>query len=281
VLKENAGHLKTERPLGVNIIIAMYLLLSFSGTILVFLGYFFKPSYTFIAVFGLLMFTLLVSAIGLFKLEYWGWYLAVGGSIGSLILYGIAIKQWFPLLEILTLPYLVGQREIFGVTKRIKKKWLKITFVTLVIATTIWGISFYWTRQEYNASVQRFLEWLEEHYQETPLCGYPAYFEWDGGVYVWRTLFLLFCAWTVFIVLWRTRLETIYEMKKPAQLGLVIFGLALFMLFTATSLFMLVIDYDYSSWRYFAPWIFGSVVFLLIGFYMMKSGVKKEKESET
>lgn len=214
MLKENAGHLKTERPLGINVIIAMYLLLSFSGTILVFLGYFFKPSYTFIAVFGLLMFTLLVSAIGLFKLKCWGWCLAVGGSIISLILYGIAIKQWFPLLEIFTLPYLVGQRGIFGVTKRIKKKWLKITFVTLVIATTIWGISFYWTRQEYNASVQRFLEWVEEHYQETALWSYPAYFEWDGGVYVCRSFFLLFCAWTVFIVLWRTRLRTIDRIEK-------------------------------------------------------------------
>ena len=214
MFKENAGHLKLERPLGVNIIIAMYLLLSFSGTILVFLGYFFKPSYTFIAVFGLLMFTLLVSAIGLFKLKYWGWYLAVGGNIGSLILYGIAIKQWFPLLEILTLPYLIGRREIFGLTKRIKKKWLKITFVMLVIATIIWGISFCWTRQEYNASVQRFYEWLEEQYQEVPLRGYPAYFEWDGGVYVCRSFFLLFCAWTVFIVFWRTRLRTIDRIEK-------------------------------------------------------------------
>ena len=64
--------------------------------------------------------------------------------------------------------------------------------------------------------------------------------------------------------------------------GLIIFGLALFSLFTVLW-YMLVLNlgYYYASWRYFTPWIFGSVVFLLIGFYMMKSSVKKGKESET
>lgn len=271
VLKTDTRHLKVERPLGVNVIVAIYFLFGFAGIVLIFRGCPFEPLHTFIVAF-----VLMVSAIGLVKLKCWGWCLTVGGSIISLILYGIAIKQWFPLLEIFTLPYLVGQREIFGVTKRIKKKWLKITFVVLVIATIIWGISFYRTRQEHNIYEQQFLEWYSEHWKEVDLVVSVPYCSWNGGVYVCRTLYLVSCAWTVFIVFWRTRLETIHEMKKPAQWGLAIFSLALLILSTATLLFMLAIHYDYSSGQYFAPWIFGSVVFLLIGFYMMKSGVKKE-----
>jgi len=64
--------------------------------------------------------------------------------------------------------------------------------------------------------------------------------------------------------------------------GLIIFGLAIVELFGVVwYTFALNYDYWYSSygWRFVTPWIFGGVVFLLIGFYMMKSGVKKEKES--
>jgi len=66
--------------------------------------------------------------------------------------------------------------------------------------------------------------------------------------------------------------------------GLIIFGLAIVELFGVLwYTFALNYSYWYSSdgWRFITPWIFGGVVFMLIGFYMMKSGVKKEKESET
>jgi len=62
-----------------------------------------------------------------------------------------------------------------------------------------------------------------------------------------------------------------------------IFGLAIVELFGVVW-YTFVLNYGYwysSNWRFVTPWIFGGVVFLLIGFYMMMSGVKKEKESET
>jgi xanthine/uracil permease len=61
--------------------------------------------------------------------------------------------------------------------------------------------------------------------------------------------------------------------------GLIIFGLALSGLF-ATLWYMFIFSYGYDYyWRFFTPLIFGSIVFLLIGLYMMKSGVRKEKET--
>jgi len=64
--------------------------------------------------------------------------------------------------------------------------------------------------------------------------------------------------------------------------GLIIFGLAIVELFGVVW-YTFALNYGnwYYSWRFVTPWIFGGVVFLLIGFYMMMSGVKKEKESET
>jgi len=56
--------------------------------------------------------------------------------------------------------------------------------------------------------------------------------------------------------------------------GLFIVGLTVFGLFT--TLWYIVAIYP-SSWSYVTPLSFGCVVFLIIGFYMMKSGVKKEK----
>jgi len=57
--------------------------------------------------------------------------------------------------------------------------------------------------------------------------------------------------------------------------GLIIFGLAVSALFIVLW-YMFIFDSSYySSWRFFAPWIFAGAVFLLIGFYMMKSGTKK------
>jgi xanthine/uracil permease len=60
--------------------------------------------------------------------------------------------------------------------------------------------------------------------------------------------------------------------------GLVIFGSALSGLF-ANFWYIFVFSYGYDYWRFFTPLIFGSIVFLLIGLYMMKSGVRKERET--
>jgi xanthine/uracil permease len=69
--------------------------------------------------------------------------------------------------------------------------------------------------------------------------------------------------------------------KRVFWWGLIIFGLAISLLFTALW-YMFIFSYgsDY-SWRLFAPLIFSSVVFLLIGLYMMKSGVKTAKEDKS
>lgn len=62
--------------------------------------------------------------------------------------------------------------------------------------------------------------------------------------------------------------------------GLVIFGLAIVGLF-GILWYLFVLDWGSwlyrGGWRFSVPWIFGSVVFLLIGLYMMMSGVKKEE----
>lgn len=212
--KTNSRHLKTERPSGVTIIVAIYFLFGFTVVVLGFQGYPFSTPQAFII--GLVAFLWGTGAVGLFRLRSWGWYLAVGGCVISLILYGIAIKQWFPLLEILTLPYLVERRDFFGLTKRIKKKWLNIAFVMLVITTIIWGASFYWTRKDYNKYIEGFFsEWYEQHWEEVDdLVSPKSYCGWNGGVYICRTVFLLFCAWLIFILLWRTRLETHDETEK-------------------------------------------------------------------
>jgi hypothetical protein len=55
--------------------------------------------------------------------------------------------------------------------------------------------------------------------------------------------------------------------------GLTLFGLALVSLFA-------VVWYTFVqtlfSWQYSTPWFVGSVAFLLIGFYMMRSGIEKQ-----
>lgn len=60
--------------------------------------------------------------------------------------------------------------------------------------------------------------------------------------------------------------------------GLVIFGVALIGLFSFLWYYFVLNSYG-SDWRYYVPFIFGDLVFLLIGFYMMKSGVKKAAKS--
>lgn len=58
--------------------------------------------------------------------------------------------------------------------------------------------------------------------------------------------------------------------------GMIIFGLSLFGLFN--SLWSMFINGYSGTWRYLVPYIFGSLVFLFIGLYMMKSGTKSEQD---
>jgi len=66
-----------------------------------------------------------------------------------------------------------------------------------------------------------------------------------------------------------------FEGEKTAVFyaGIFIFGGALVGLF-ATLWFIFAFDYGY-AWRYLTPFVFGSAVFVVIGFYLMKFGVTK------
>lgn len=57
--------------------------------------------------------------------------------------------------------------------------------------------------------------------------------------------------------------------------GLVISGLCICILFSIFWYFFVLYSFD---WRYWAPEVFGSVIFLLIGLYMMKAGTKKTNQ---
>jgi len=72
------------------------------------------------------------------------------------------------------------------------------------------------------------------------------------------------------------------EKTKIFWIGLIIFGISLVVLFASVwypfSYYGAYSAYYwYFAWRSVAPWIFGSLVFLVIGGYMMKSGAKKAK----
>lgn len=58
-------------------------------------------------------------------------------------------------------------------------------------------------------------------------------------------------------------------------MGLIIFAISLCALF-AIFWYIFALNW-YFDWRYWAPEMLDDVVFLLIGLYMMKSGVKKKK----
>lgn len=62
-------------------------------------------------------------------------------------------------------------------------------------------------------------------------------------------------------------------------IGLIILALASVGLFTIIW-YNVVSLYPY-WWKYSVPFIVAAIVFILTGLYMMKSGVKKEKETET
>jgi putative Mn2+ efflux pump MntP len=60
--------------------------------------------------------------------------------------------------------------------------------------------------------------------------------------------------------------------------GLVFVGLSVSVLFGIFWDFL--VFYSYFAWKLLVPEIFGSVVFLLIGLYMMKSGTKKTNQTK-
>jgi putative Mn2+ efflux pump MntP len=64
------------------------------------------------------------------------------------------------------------------------------------------------------------------------------------------------------------------EKTQAFWAGLFLSGLTIFLLFTGIWNTVLYPP----SWTYITPWTFGSAVFLIIGLYMMKTGVKKEEE---
>jgi len=59
--------------------------------------------------------------------------------------------------------------------------------------------------------------------------------------------------------------------------GLIFCALSACVLFTI--LWNNLVLNGFPNWRYFMPYVFGSVVFLLVGLYMMMSGVEKEDHS--
>jgi hypothetical protein len=62
--------------------------------------------------------------------------------------------------------------------------------------------------------------------------------------------------------------------------GLFFLGIAVVILFTSLWYSLVVFLNPVNNLRSFAPMIFGGIVFILIGIYMMISGVKKEKSTE-
>ncbi len=67
-----------------------------------------------------------------------------------------------------------------------------------------------------------------------------------------------------------------FEGEKTAifYTGLFIFGAALFGLFS-TLWFMFIIDSYSNAWKILTPFAFGAAVFVVIGFYLMRIGVRK------
>lgn len=63
-------------------------------------------------------------------------------------------------------------------------------------------------------------------------------------------------------------------------IGLVILGLASISLFSILWYAVVVAPFYQLNWRFLVPPIVGALVFILIGLYMMKSGLKKKKERE-
>ena len=64
------------------------------------------------------------------------------------------------------------------------------------------------------------------------------------------------------------------EKTRIFWIGLVILGLSSTILFTILW-YTVLVSSPYWDWRYLVPPIVGTVLFILIGLYMMKSGVIK------
>jgi len=66
-------------------------------------------------------------------------------------------------------------------------------------------------------------------------------------------------------------------------LGLIILGLASIALFSISWYTILLAAQPYANidWKFLVPPVVGSVVFIRIGLYMMKSGTEKKEEGKT
>jgi putative Mn2+ efflux pump MntP len=64
-------------------------------------------------------------------------------------------------------------------------------------------------------------------------------------------------------------------------LGLIILALASIVLFSELWYTAITFQSDIIDYRFLVPPVIGTVVFILIGLYMMKSGTKKKEEGKT
>ena len=76
-----------------------------------------------------------------------------------------------------------------------------------------------------------------------------------------------------------------FEGKKTSVFwfGLLVLGLASVILFSLLWYVMVLfspLNIGSYTWKYLTPPVIGSIVFILIGLYMMKSGTKKEEEEK-
>ena len=67
------------------------------------------------------------------------------------------------------------------------------------------------------------------------------------------------------------------EKTRIFWIGLVILALASISLFSIIWYTLVATSFYHWNWRYLIPPVVGAIVFILIGLYMMKSGVKKEE----
>lgn len=74
----------------------------------------------------------------------------------------------------------------------------KLAFVVLVIATIVWGATFYWSVQEYN----KYAKWIWEH----TFCVPSPYEYWDGGPHIILSGFGLMLLWGL-LFCWNIRIK--------------------------------------------------------------------------
>jgi hypothetical protein len=122
------------------------------------------------------------------------------------------------------------------------------------------GFPFVWRTVYFNGT---FGEATIEHYDYNPTC-----FLLDAA------LLSLIVSPPILIPLYSRR-KGMFKGEKTRMfwVGLTILGLASTVLFS-------IIWYFHRNWMYQVPPIVGSIVFMLIGLYMMKSGVQEEKVND-